>query len=546
MTSSSPPALTPGAVPPQRGVHHDIENIRQIIAATDAPCFVVRTPRGLGACAALPSESPVDVLAYCPPTPPERLGSAEFPRRHGVRQPYMAGAMGGGVASVPLVVALARAGFLASYGAAGVDPARVDEAVGRLRRELPGGSFAVNLHDDARRPDQVETLVELFLRRGVRCVEASAFAQLAPALVRYRAAGLRRDPQGRVLAEHRVVAKVVGVEAAERFLAPAPGPLLGALVARGQLTPEQAELAARVPMADDVTVEVDGAGDACPWAVALPTVLAARDRAQARYGYPEPVGVGVAGGIGTPVAAAAAFHLGVDYVVTGSVNQSCVEAATSDAVKRLLARAGVGSCELAPCATGFEDGAVVPVLRDGTRYSARARRLRQVFLAHEAIHEIAPTERRWLEAQVFGCGLDQAWRRVRDQLGQQDPAALDRAERDPKQTMALLFRWHLARTAGWAVDGDPTHEQDYQIRCGAAMGAFNDWVRGTVLEPLPNRRVAEVARHVMRGAAFHARVAQLRLAGLRLPEVCATYRLSPPARPQDRPATAARNGRTYG
>nr|BFE99688.1 PfaD family polyunsaturated fatty acid/polyketide biosynthesis protein [Streptoalloteichus tenebrarius] len=529
-------------------MHHDIESIRQIIAATDAACFIVRTERGLGACAALPSESPVDVLAYCPPTPTERLGSAEFPRRHGVRQPYMAGSMAGGVSSVALVLALARAGFLGSYGAAGVDLSTVDEAVTRLRHELPGGSFAVDLPDDDHRPDHVEALVDLFLRRGVRCVEASAFHQPTPALVRYRVAGLRRDRQGRVVAENRVVAKVRDLEAVERFLAPAPAPLVGALVARGRLSADQAELAGRVPMADDVTVESHGLGGDgdCAWAVLVPAALALRTRAQSRFGYAEPVGVGVAGGLGTPSAVAAAFHLGADYVVTGSVNQSCVEAGTSEAVRRLLASAGTASCELAPCAQGFEDGALVPVLRDGTRFAATARRLRELFLAHDALHEIGPADRRWLETHVLGLGLDQAWQRARDHHRRHDPAALERAERDPKRAMALLFRWHLARTSRWAVDGDPTRQRDYQVRCGPAMGAFNDWVRGTALDPPAHRRVAEVARHLMRGAAFHARVAQLRLAGLRLPEVCATYRLAPAPRADDRPTTAARNGRPYG
>jgi trans-AT polyketide synthase/acyltransferase/oxidoreductase domain-containing protein len=30
--------------------------------------------------------------------------------------------------------------------------------------------------------------------------------------------------------------------------------------------------------------------------------------------------------------------------------------------------------------------------------------------------------------------------------------------------------------------GDETRRMDYQIWCGPAMGAFNDWVRGSFLE----------------------------------------------------------------
>ena len=43
-----------------------------------------------------------------------------------------------------------------------------------------------------------------------------------------------------------------------------------------------------------------------------------------RYDYDRPLRVGAAGGISTPWAAAAALAMGAAYLVTGSVNQSCV------------------------------------------------------------------------------------------------------------------------------------------------------------------------------------------------------------------------------
>jgi hypothetical protein len=63
--------------------------------------------------------------------------------------------------------------------------------------------------------------------------------------------------------------------------------------------------------------------------------------------------------------------------------------------------------------------------------------------------------------------------------------------------------------------------------CGPAMGAFNDWTAGTHLAAPGNRRVADAAHHIMRGAAYAGRVAQLRLAGVRLPAACTTYRPEP-------------------
>ena len=53
--------------------------------------------------------------------------------------------------------------------------------------------------------------------------------------------------------------------------------------------------------------------------------------------------MGAAGGLGTPAAIAAAFQMGAAYVVTGSVNQSAVEAGLSAEAKDLLAQAGLAA-----------------------------------------------------------------------------------------------------------------------------------------------------------------------------------------------------------
>jgi len=59
------------------------------------------------------------------------------------------------------------------------------------------------------------------------------------------------------------------------------------------------------------------------------------------------------------------------------------------------------------------------------------------------------------------------------------------------------------------------------------MGAFNQWVTATYLAAPANRTVADIATHLMRGAAYTSRVNQLRLAGVRLPADCTTYLPTP-------------------
>src|SRR5207302_10596872 len=106
-------------------------------------------------------------------------------------------------------------------------------------------------------PDHEAATVELLLRRGVRLVESSAYLDLTLPVVRYRLAGIRRGPDGRVIAPNHVIAKVSRVEVATKFFSPPPEKLLRELVGRGDITAEQAELAKQIPVAQDVTAQAD-------------------------------------------------------------------------------------------------------------------------------------------------------------------------------------------------------------------------------------------------------------------------------------------------
>src|SRR5262249_24876235 len=58
------------------------------------------------------------ILAILPPADPASLGDASFCADHGLRFPYVTGAMANGIASAELVEAVSRAGMLAFFGAA--------------------------------------------------------------------------------------------------------------------------------------------------------------------------------------------------------------------------------------------------------------------------------------------------------------------------------------------------------------------------------------------------------------------------------------------
>jgi PfaD family protein len=426
--------------------------------------------------------------------------------------------MANGIASVELVEAMARGGMLGFFGAAGLGKDRVEAALNRLQTEIPGLPFGVNLIHSPNEPSLEDAVARMFIQRGLRLIEASAYLRLTLPVVRFRVAGIHRDATGQIVTPNRIMAKVSRVEVATQFFSPPPAEMLNELVRTGELTAEQAALAAQIPVAQDVTAEADSAGhtDNRPLVTLLPTLLALRDRLQAQFGYAQPLRVGAAGGLATPAGLAAAFAMGAAYVVTGSVNQACVESGSCDAVRKMLAQAEQADTAMAPAADMFEMGVKLQVLKRGTMFPMRAAKLWELFRAYPSLDAIPDADRAQLEKQFFRATLAETWASTRAFWLTRDPAQVERAERDAKHKMALVFRSYLGLSSRWANAGEPSRVLDYQVWCGPAMGAFNEWTRGTFLAAPENRRAETVALNLLYGAAKHLRAVALRVQGTAL------------------------------
>jgi len=482
------------------------------IAVAQSGTVIMGRERTLG-------EEALPLCAYCPPLYPADLGDPLFRKNFGLRFSYVADAMANGITSVEMTEAAGRAGMLAFFGAAGLSLEAIEKAIRHLQSSLKGIPFGFNLIHSPNDPDHEAATVNLYLKTRLRIVSASAYLGLTLPVVYYRVKGIYRDPQGNIVCPNKLVAKVSREEVAEKFLSPPPEKLVRQLVEKRMITEQEAELARFIPMCGDLTAEADSGGhtDNRPALTMFPTMLALRDRLARKYNYSRIPCVGLGGGIATPESAAAAFAMGAAYLVTGSVNQACTEAGTSEAVRQMLADARQADVIMSPAADMFEMGVKVQVLKRGTMFPLRAAKLLDLYNRHDRYEDIPLSQRQILERDFFQCSFDAAWAGTKAFFERRDPRQNIRAEKDTKHKMALVFRSYLGQSSRWAITGDPARRMDYQIWCGPAIGAFNEWTKGSFLEKPENRQTVTVAMNLLTGAAVVTRANWLRSQGIVLP-----------------------------
>ena len=509
-------------------INLSIDEMRRALLELDQTVWVVEQQDAVGLVTggnACPAGAGLEIIGMEPALPMDRLGDPSFCETYGTRFAYYAGAMANGIASEGLVVALGKAGLMGCFGAGGVSPSRIEAAIQKIKAELPEGPYAFNLLNSPNEPMLEARAVELYLRHQIHVIEVSAYLALTAPLVHYRAAGLSKGANGDVVTGNRVIAKLSRLEMAQRFLEPAPADLLAQLVEEEKITPLQAELAQRVPMADDITVEADSGGhtDNRPLVCMLPAFLALRDQVQALRQYARPVRIGAAGGIGTPEAALAAFMLGAAYVVTGSINQDCVESGASEHTRNLLSQMDMADVAMAPAGDMFEMGVRVQVLKRGSMFAMRAQKLYELYTRYSAWEDIPLPEREKLEKTVFKRDFESIWNDTVKFFLERDPRQVERGNANPKDKMALVFRWYLGLSSRWSATGEKGREMDYQVWTGPSMGAFNNWVEGTYLEAPQNRHVVDVAMQILRGCACLYRVRSLEMQGVVFPAALRRY-----------------------
>merc|ERR1711998_290211 len=193
------------------------------------------------------------------------------------------------------------------------------------------------------------------------------------------------------------------------------------------------------------------------------------------------------------------------------------QAGTVDQVRKVLSEATYCDVTMAPAADMFDQGVELQVLKKGTMFPSRAKKLYELFKAYPSIEALPADVLKRLEKQTFQKPWTEVWEETRSFYINRlkDPERVSRAEsKDPKLKMSMVFRWYLSKSSGWANRGETQRALDFQVWCGPAMGTFNDFIRGSYLDPAVAGGypcVVQSNLQVLRGAAFARRCEQVRL-----------------------------------
>ena len=187
--------------------------------------------------------------------------------------------------------------------------------------------------------------------------------------------------------------------------------------------------------------------------------------------------------------------MGAAYVVTGSVNQSCVESGASDAVQGDARRGRQADVAMAPAADMFEMGVKLQVLKRAPCSRCGPRKLFELYQAYDGLESLpaadAPGWRRRSSAPAGGAsGQDCV-----GYFARRDPEQLARAERQPQAQDGPGVPLVPGDVVALGGAGEPDRARRLPGLVRPGDGQLQRWVTGSYLKTPGNRRVAEVGAH---------------------------------------------------
>ena len=165
-------------------------------------------------------------------------------------------------------------------------------------------------------------------------------------------------------------------------------------------------------------------------------------------------------------------------------------------MRKMLSEVDQADVVMAPAADMFEMGVEVQVMKKGTMFPMRAKKLFEIYKTYDGLESIPEATKTQLEKQIFRMTLDDVWEETKKFFQSRNPELLKKCESRPKVKMGLVFRWYLGLSSRWANQGVDDRKLDYQVWCGPSMGAFNAWTEGSYLADPEERSVVTVAHNL--------------------------------------------------
>ena len=393
----------------------------------------------------------------------------------------------------------AKAGLLSFFGAEGLPLHTIEGALRQIRQQLSNDHFfGVGMLRSQGDEDSEMRLAHLCVQYKVPALEISSFSMVSRAIVYYRVKGLKKRWDGSIECQHKIIAKVSHIHQVASYLKPPPRWIVDELLSEQLINPEQAEMSQSIGLCDDLCVIGDCGEKTTGGSVFLlyPHVYQIKKQLETSYPHVRNVHLGVGGGLGTPQAIAHVFSMGADFILTGSINQATVEAGSSAAVKELLITMGLMDTQTCSSENVFDTQGRIQVLNMHNAFPAKADFLQALWMSYESVSDMPSSLQVHLKEQYF------------DDLGDNNnehsksTVSNLKGDLDPKLSMAKLFESYFERAQNHVILANDSLDNatDYLIHTGPALGAFNEWVKGTPLESWKNRHVDVVAIHLLESA----------------------------------------------
>lgn len=424
-----------------------------------------------------------------------KLGNIHFMERYKTKYPYVAGPMHKGISGYDFIKRLADRDIIGFVGTGGLALHEVEALVVQLQKDSIR-NYGVSVNFDLADPNYEKELIELLIRENINLLHVSGYFNVTESLVLYKLKGIKKLDNGRIICPNRILLKTSRPEIAQAFMEPASDDMLKKLKEEGKITEEQALLAKKIPVADDVCVMSAAAHKTgmIPLKSLLPQIIHQRNAAYQKYGYEEEIFVGAAGAIGDSASALDAFLLGADFIMTGSINVCTAEAHVSKWVKEKLQKVEIQDTEIIPCSNVYEIGIKMQVLKKGMFFASRALKLYEIYNRITKIEDIESNLLVQIQEKYLGKALEEIYNQMKDNLSSMQRR---RAESDSKYKFGLIIQWYYDLSAECAIQCEDGNNMNCMIPLSSAMGRLNEELKNTVREKWEDRHPDELCKMIM-------------------------------------------------